>query len=34
MTDKQKQAIEKAWKEKYVDDPNSDLGMVKKFLAR
>ncbi|HEU0178397.1 MAG TPA: hypothetical protein VFV58_29385, partial [Blastocatellia bacterium] len=33
MTDKQKQAIEKAWKEKYVDDPNSDLGMVKKFLA-
>jgi len=34
LTDKQKQAIENAWKEKYVDDPNSDLSKVKKFLAR
>ncbi len=34
MTNKQKQSIEKAWKEKYVDDPNSDLTKVKKFLAR
>src|SRR5262249_26109074 len=34
LTDKQKQAIEKAWKEKYADDPNSDLTKVKKFLAR
>jgi len=34
LTDKQKQAIDKAWKEKYVDDPNSDLTKVKKFLAR
>jgi predicted acylesterase/phospholipase RssA len=34
LTDKQKQAIEKAWREKYLDDPNSDLGKVKKFLAR
>lgn len=34
LTDKQKQAVEKAWKEKYVNDPNSDLNKVKKFLAR
>jgi hypothetical protein len=34
LTEKQKQSIEKAWKEKYVDDPNSDLTKVKKFLAR
>ena len=34
MTEKQKQSIEKAWKEKYVDDPNSDLTKVKRFLAR
>jgi hypothetical protein len=34
LTDKQKQSIENAWKEKYVDDPNSDLTKVKKFLAR
>jgi hypothetical protein len=34
LTDKQKQAIEMAWKEKYVNDPGSDLGKVKKFLAR
>ncbi|HEX5082384.1 MAG TPA: patatin-like phospholipase family protein, partial [Blastocatellia bacterium] len=34
MTDKQKQALDKAWKEKYVDDPNSELSKVKKFLAR
>ena len=34
LTDKQKQAIEKAWKEKYVNDPNGDLVKVKKFLAR
>jgi predicted acylesterase/phospholipase RssA len=34
LTDKQKQAIEIAWKEKYVNDPGSDLGKVKKFLAR
>jgi hypothetical protein len=33
LTDKQKQALDKAWKEKYVDDPNSDLAKVKKFLA-
>jgi predicted acylesterase/phospholipase RssA len=34
LTEKQKQAIDKAWKEKYVNDPNSDLSKVKKFLAR
>jgi hypothetical protein len=34
LTDKQKQAIDKAWKEKYVDDPNSELSKVKKFLAK
>jgi predicted acylesterase/phospholipase RssA len=34
LTDKQKQAIEKAWTEKYVNDPGSDLAKVKKFLAR
>jgi hypothetical protein len=34
LTDKQKQAIEKAWAEKYVNDPGSDLVKVKKFLAR
>jgi hypothetical protein len=34
LTDKQKQAIDNAWKEKYVDDPNSALSKVKKFLAR
>jgi hypothetical protein len=34
MNEKQKQAIDKAWKEKYVNDPNSDLSKVKKFLAR
>jgi predicted acylesterase/phospholipase RssA len=34
LTDKQKQAIEKAWTEKYVNDPGSDLSKVKKFLAR
>ncbi len=34
LTDKQKQAIEKAWMEKYVNDPNSDLGRVKRFLAK
>ncbi len=34
LTDKQKQALDKAWKEKYVNDPNSDLDKVKKFLAR
>jgi hypothetical protein len=34
MTDKQKQALDKAWKEKYMDNPDSDLTKVKKFLAR
>jgi predicted acylesterase/phospholipase RssA len=34
LTDKQKQAIEKAWTEKYVNDAGSDLVKVKKFLAR
>jgi hypothetical protein len=34
LTDKQKQAIDKAWKENYVDNPDSDLSKVKKFLAR
>jgi hypothetical protein len=34
LTNKQKRAIENAWKEKYVNDSNSDLGKVKKFLAR
>jgi len=34
LTDKQKQAIENAWRDKYVNDPNSDLDKVKKFLAR
>jgi hypothetical protein len=34
LTEKQKQAIDKAWMEKYVNDPNSDLSKVKKFLAR
>ncbi|HKC87030.1 MAG TPA: hypothetical protein VKG02_13685 [Blastocatellia bacterium] len=34
LTDKQKKAIENAWRDKYVNDPNSDLGKVKKFLAR
>jgi hypothetical protein len=34
LTDKQKQAIDRAWDEKYVNDPNSDLNKVKKFLAR
>jgi hypothetical protein len=34
LTEKQKQAIDKAWMEKYVNDPNSDLSKVKRFLAR
>jgi Patatin-like phospholipase len=34
MTDKQKRALDKAWKENYVDNPKSDLANVKKFLAR
>ncbi len=34
LTEKQKQAVEKAWIEKYVNDQNSDLVKVKKFLAR
>jgi hypothetical protein len=34
LTNKQKQAIEIAWKEKYVNDPNSDFGKVKRFLAK
>jgi hypothetical protein len=34
LTEKQKKSIENAWKEKYVDDPISDLTKVKKFLAR
>jgi hypothetical protein len=33
LTDKQKQAINNAWNEKYVNDPNSDLSKVKRFLA-
>lgn len=34
LTDKQKQEIEKAWRDKFVNDPNSDLSKVKMFLAR
>jgi predicted acylesterase/phospholipase RssA len=34
LTEKQKQAVEKAWKEKYLNDPNSDFAKVKRFLAR
>lgn len=34
LTAKQKHAIENAWKEKYLNDPKSDLDKVKKFLAR
>jgi hypothetical protein len=34
LTNRQMQDIEKAWKEKYVNDPNSDLTKVKRFLAR
>jgi hypothetical protein len=34
LTDKQKQAIENAWKGNYVNDPNSDLTKVKRFLAK
>ena len=34
LTEKQKQAIENAWRDKYVNDPNSDLTKVKRFLAR
>jgi hypothetical protein len=34
LTGKQKQAIEKAWNEKYADNPNSDFGKVKRFLAK
>jgi hypothetical protein len=34
LTDKQKQAIETAWKENYVDNKEPDLGNVKRFLAR
>ncbi|HEY8462302.1 MAG TPA: hypothetical protein VIM99_18080 [Blastocatellia bacterium] len=34
MTSKQKQALDKAWKENYLDNPESDLAKVKKFLAK
>jgi hypothetical protein len=34
LTAKQKQALDKAWKETYVNDPNSELSKVKRFLAR
>jgi hypothetical protein len=34
LTERQKQAVEKAWKEKYVYDPNGDFAKVKRFLAR
>ncbi len=34
LTAKQKQAIENAWRDKYVNNPDSDLGKVRKFLAR
>jgi hypothetical protein len=34
MTDKQKQALDKAWKENYVNNPDSDFTKVKKFLAK
>jgi len=34
LTDKQKREIEMAWRDKFVNDPNSDLGRVKKFLAK
>src|SRR6185369_12678695 len=34
LTEKQKHALDTAWKETYVDDPNSDLTKVKKFLAK
>jgi hypothetical protein len=34
LTEKQKHALDTAWKETYVNDPNSDLTKVKKFLAK
>jgi hypothetical protein len=34
LTDRQKQAIEIAWKENYVNASSGDLDKVKKFLAR
>jgi hypothetical protein len=34
LTEKQKRAIENAWHEKYANNPNSDFGAVKRFLAQ
>lgn len=34
LTGKQKREIEQAWRERFTNDPNSDLGKVKRFLAR
>ncbi len=34
LTEKQKREIESAWRDKFVNDPNSALGEVKKFLAQ
>jgi hypothetical protein len=34
LTEKQKQAIEGVWREKYENDPSGDFGKVKKFLAK
>jgi Patatin-like phospholipase len=34
LSEKQKRAIEKAWQVEYVDNPQSQIGKVKQFLAR
>ncbi len=34
LSEKQKKAIENAWQVEYVDNPQSEIGKVKRFLAR
>jgi hypothetical protein len=34
LSEKQKRAIERAWRVEYVDNPQSEIGKVKLFLAR
>jgi hypothetical protein len=34
LTEKQKQAIETVWRDKFVNDPNGELAKVKQFLAK
>jgi hypothetical protein len=34
LTEKQKQAIENVWREKYENNVESDFSKVKKFLGR